>query len=176
MNERKAVFLDRDGVINKLITRDGKAQAPYTLEEFDLYPGVIEACLEFKKLNYLIIVVTNQPDVARGWVSIESVKLINNKIKEMLPIDDIKICYHTNIDNCACRKPMPGMLLEAALEWKIDLKQSFMFGDRYGDISAGIKAGCKTILVGAGDSQGNHPDPHYKVASLFDGLSVVAPN
>lgn len=176
MNKNKAIFLDRDGVINKLIIRNGKPQAPYSLEEFNLYPGVSEACFEFKKLNYLIIIVTNQPDVARGWVSIESVVMINNKIKEMLPIDDIKICYHTNNDNCSCRKPMPGMLLEAALEWKIDLTQSFMFGDRYSDISAGIKASCKTILVGAGDNQGDHPDPHYKVASLLDGLSIILSN
>ena len=169
---KKAIFLDRDGVLNKLIIREGKAQAPYTLEEFELYPGVPEALRFIKAAGFLAIVVTNQPDVARGGVSIESVELINNKIKELLPIDDIQICYHTNSDNCLCRKPLPGMLLEAAQNWKIDLTQSFMVGDRYGDISAGASAGCKTILVGAGDIQGTHPDPDHRAPLLIDCIKL----
>lgn len=170
---KKAIFLDRDGVINKLVIRNGKAQAPYTLLEFDLYPGVEEAFQIISESDYLAIVVTNQPDVARGWVSHESVEMINNKILEMLPIDDIKVCFHTNSDQCLCRKPMPGMLLEAAKEWEIDLKNSFMIGDRYGDITAGVKAGCKTILVGAGDNQGDHPNPDYRANSLLESVSII---
>jgi D-glycero-D-manno-heptose 1,7-bisphosphate phosphatase len=169
----KAIFLDRDGVINKLVTRGGKAQAPYTLEELELFPGVIEASLKLKESDYLTIIVTNQPDVARGWVNIESVELINNRIRELLHIDDIKICFHTNSDNCHCRKPMPGMLKEAALHWDIDLEQSYMVGDRYGDVSAGLKAGCTTILVGAGDAQGDHPNPDYKVNSLLEAVRLI---
>lgn len=175
-NSRKAVFLDRDGVINKLVMRNGKAQAPYTLEEFDLYPGVEEACLKLKGLDYLMIIVTNQPDVARGWVKSESVEIINHRIKELLPIDDIKICFHTNDDCCQCRKPMPGMILEAATEWGIDLERSYMIGDRYGDISAGVKAGCRTILIGPGDNQGNHSSPDYKAASLLEGVTIILLN
>lgn len=176
MNYKKAVFLDRDGVINKLVTRDGKQQAPYSLEEFALYPGVEDACLMLKESNYLTIIVTNQPDVARGWVSVESVEIINNRIKELLPIDDIKICFHVNSDNCQCRKPMPGMLLEACDEWGIDLEHSYMIGDRYGDIAAGVKAGCTTILVGPGDAQGEHPGPDYKVDSLIEAVKVILAN
>lgn len=167
---KKAIFLDRDGVINKLIIREGKAQAPYTLEEFALYPGVVEALKIIKDSGYLAIIVTNQPDVARGWVKKESVELVNAKIQELLPIDDIKICFHTNGDNCVCRKPLPGMLLEAAKYWDIDLKASFMVGDRYGDVSAGVQAGCKTILIGAGDVQGDHPSPDYKAELLIDAV------
>lgn len=171
--KHKALFLDRDGVINKLIIRQGKAQAPYTLEEFELYPGVEEAFVKIKDSGYLSIVVTNQPDVARGWVKKENVEMINNRVRELLPIDDIKICFHTNDDFCQCRKPMPGMLLEAAIEWNIDLESSYMIGDRYSDVSAGLKAGCKTILVGPGDIQGFHPSPDYKVSSLIEGVSVI---
>ncbi|MEY4617602.1 MAG: hypothetical protein RJB66_2562 [Pseudomonadota bacterium] len=171
--KKKAVFLDRDGVINQLIIRNGKAQAPYSLEEFALYPGVEEACRNLKDASYLLIVVTNQPDVSRGWTTIESVDLINARIRELLPIDDIEICFHTDVDQCHCRKPLPGMLLQAAERWGIDLGQSFMVGDRFGDISAGIKAGCTTFLVGAGDNQGQHPDPHFKVESLLEGSRII---
>lgn len=173
MKNKKAIFLDRDGVINKLVMRDGKGRAPYTLEDFDLFPRVEEALKKLKDLNFLTIVVTNQPDVARGWVNRESVELINNKVLELLPIDAIKICFHTNADNCQCRKPMPGMILEAALEWGVDLNQSFMIGDRYSDIAAGVSAGCSTILVGAGDEQGPYPSPDYKVSSLIEGVSII---
>lgn len=173
MKKKKAIFLDRDGVINKLVMVDGKGRAPYTLEDFGLFPGVEEACQKLKDSDFLTIVVTNQPDVARGWVERSSVELINNKIRELLPLDDIKICFHTNKDNCLCRKPMPGMLLEAALDWGIDLGESFMIGDRYGDIAAGVSAGCKTILVGPGDVQGTYPDPTYKVSSLIEGVSII---
>lgn len=173
---KKAFFLDRDGVINQLIFREGKAQAPYSLEELALYPGVKEACLRIKESGYLVIIVTNQPDVARGWVKVESVEMINSKIKELLPIDDIKICFHTNSDQCLCRKPMPGMLFEAAREWEIDLLASYMIGDRYGDISAGVSAGCKTALVGPGDLQGNFPGPDYHVTSLLEAVRLILPH
>lgn len=170
---KKALFLDRDGVINQLIIRNGKAQAPYTPEEFSLYPGVEEAFLRLKETDYLKIIVTNQPDVSRGWVKVESVEAINKRIKEILPIDDIKICYHTNADLCLCRKPMPGMLIEAAKEWEIDLKKSYMIGDRYGDIAAGVAAGCITVLVGPGDEQGNYPSPDFRVESLLEGVKLI---
>ena len=170
---KKAVFLDRDGVLNKLVIREGKAQAPYLMEEFALFPGVAEALKIIKEAGFLAIVVTNQPDVARGWVAKESVEMINDKIKELLPIDDIKICFHTNSDNCLCRKPMPGMLTEAAEEWGIDLTKSFMIGDRYGDVSAGVRAGCKTVLVGTGDKQAEHPDPDYRAELLIDAVKVI---
>lgn len=171
--KKKAIFLDRDGVINKLVMRDGKGRAPYTLEDFELFPGVVEACQKLKEAGFLTIIVTNQPDVARGWVGEDRVHLINDKIKELLPIDDIKICFHTEKDGCDCRKPMAGMLLSSALEWEIDLGSSYMLGDRYGDILAGVTAGCKTFLVGEGDAQGAYPSPDYKVTSLFEGALKI---
>ncbi len=169
----KAIFLDRDGVLNKLITRNGKAQAPYALSEFELYPGVQEALDIIKKKGFLAIVVTNQPDVARGWVSKESVELINKEVIKRLPVDDIRICFHVNADKCLCRKPAPGMLLDAAKIWAIDLKESYMVGDRYSDIAAGSTAGCQTILVGAGDSQGEFPSPNFRALSLIEAVAFI---
>lgn len=170
---KPAFFLDRDGVLNKLIIRNGKAQAPYTLDEFALYPGVEEALRIIKENNFLTIVVTNQPDVSRGWVTLESVELINSQIKKLLPIDDIKICFHENHHNCECRKPKPGMLLEAAKEWNIDLTASYMVGDRYGDMAAGKSAGCKAILIGEGDEQKNFPSPDYRAELLIDAVKLI---
>lgn len=167
------MFLDRDGVINKLILRGGKAQAPYSLKEFELFSGVEEAFKIIKNAGYLTVIVTNQPDVARGWVSKENVELVNNKICELLHVDDLRVCYHTNADNCDCRKPLPGMLLAAAKELNINMKNSFMIGDRYSDISAGHLAGCKTVLIGEGDEQLLHPDPDFKAPLLLEALNLI---
>jgi D-glycero-D-manno-heptose 1,7-bisphosphate phosphatase len=173
---KKAIFLDRDGVLNKLVIREGKAQAPYSLSEFELYFGVQDALIQIKKKGYLAIVVTNQPDVARGWVTKEKVELINNEILKILPIDAIKICFHTNSDRCLCRKPMPGMLQEAGLEWGISLSDSFMIGDRYSDIAAGASVGCKTILVSSGANKADqldYPNPNYYVSSLIEAVQFI---
>ena len=173
MKKKKAIFMDRDGVLNKLIMNDGVGRAPYKVQDLELFPGVIEACQKIKDSDFLGIIVTNQPDVARGWVQKESVEMINNRLRKLLPVDDIRICFHTNFDNCHCRKPKPGMLLEAASKWEIDLSKSFMIGDRYSDIAAGISAGCISILVGTGDTQGKYPNPHYRAASLIECLPII---
>ena len=164
----KALFLDRDGVINKLIIRKGKAQAPYSLSELEIFEGVKFALKNFKELGFFIIVVTNQPDVKRGWTTKENVELINSELKKYLIIDEFKICYHDNFDQCLCRKPMPGMLLEAGEKFKIDYSKSYMIGDRYSDVEAGMKAGCNTVLIGEGDSQNNFSTPDFRANSLLD--------
>lgn len=155
----KAVFLDRDGVINKTIFKMGKPRAPYTMEEFAFVEGVEEAVAALKGNGFLTIVVTNQPDVARGWVAMEQVELVNIFVFNTLQVDEVMSCFHTDKDNCECRKPRPGMLLEAAKKWNIDLRQSFMVGDRLSDVDAGKRAGCLSILVGEGDgATGVTPD------------------
>lgn len=169
---RKAIFLDRDGVLNKTIFKMGKPRAPYSLQEFELFPGVVEATQKLKQAGFLLIVVTNQPDVARGWVSLESVHAVNGKLKELINFDDIKICFHDSKDACNCRKPKPGMLLESAREHEIDLKNSFMIGDRYSDVEAGLSAGCKTILIGDGDGPSSVL-PHHQRPSLFDATEII---
>lgn len=170
---RKAVFLDRDGVLNQTIFRNGKPRAPYTLEEFVLFAGVKEATELLKARDYLLIVVTNQPDVARGWVSREAVDAVNNKLQELISVDDLKICFHTDQDNCQCRKPRPGMLLEASAQWKIDLKHSFMIGDRHSDVEAGFSAGCKTVLIGEGDHS-SKVKPDFQKNSLLEAAQLIA--
>jgi D-glycero-D-manno-heptose 1,7-bisphosphate phosphatase len=147
----KAIFLDRDGVINKTIFKMGKPRAPYSMEEFAFIDGVKEATERLKGHGYLLIVVTNQPDVARGWVSREQVDLVNEHVMKSLPLDEIIACFHTDKDKCLCRKPEPGMILEAQKKWDIDLSKSYLVGDRASDIEAAHRAGCHGILVGEGE-------------------------
>lgn len=165
--KKKAVFLDRDGVINQTIFRMGKPRAPYTLEEFSFLPGVPEAIDFLRAEGFEIIVVTNQPDVARGWVSREAVDLVNQYISDSLGIDDIRSCFHTEHDHCQCRKPSPGMLLAAARDHDIDLERSFMVGDRGSDVEAGKRAGCRTVLISNSTEEGNpdHISPSLMTAT-----------
>lgn len=143
----KAVFLDRDGVINRTIIRDGRPFAPLSLDQFEILPDVEKALLLLRQAGLLLIVVTNQPDVGHGLVPCEVVEAMHARLRELLPIDDIEVCYSTQAEQSYRRKPQPGMLLEAAAAWKIDLKQSFMVGDRWSDVEAGRAAGCRTIWI-----------------------------
>lgn len=155
----RAVFLDRDGVLNRAIVRDGRPYAPVHLDDFELLPGVVEATHALRGAGFLLVVVTNQPDVGAGRQERGVVEQMNAKLSTWLPLDDIKVCYHVDADQCACRKPQPGMLLEAAEEWGIDLPASIMIGDRWRDVEAGQAARCKTILVDAGhDERASTPD------------------
>ncbi|MFP5384879.1 MAG: D-glycero-alpha-D-manno-heptose-1,7-bisphosphate 7-phosphatase [Bacteriovoracia bacterium] len=169
---KKAVFLDRDGVLNKTIFRFGKPRAPYTLEEFELLPGVKEGTEILLKHGFLLIVVTNQPDVARGWVSRDAVDEVNKKLRELLQVHDLKACFHTDDDNCNCRKPQPGMLVEAAREWSVDLKKSFMVGDRISDVEAGKAAGCRTILIDD-ESEKDSLLPDYRASGLLEASQLI---
>ena len=117
----RAVFLDRDGVINANMVREGKPVAPTTLADFRILPGAAEAVRRLKQAGYLIVVVTNQPDVANGLTSKETLAAMHANIRELMPIDDVIVCLHTDADNCACRKPKPGMILAAAKKYDIDL-------------------------------------------------------
>jgi D-glycero-D-manno-heptose 1,7-bisphosphate phosphatase len=169
---RKAIFLDRDGVLNVTVFRNGKPRAPYTLQEFQLFPKVPEAIELLREKGFLLIVVTNQPDVARGWVTKEAVDAVNDRIRELLKPDDIKICFHTEADNCECRKPKPGMILSAQKEWEIDLEQSYMIGDRHSDVEAGKRAGCRTILIGPGDHS-SEIVPDLERESLWEAAQAI---
>jgi D-glycero-D-manno-heptose 1,7-bisphosphate phosphatase len=150
---QRAVFLDRDGVLNRAFVRDGKPLPPPTLREFEVLPGVPEALHELKSYGYKLLVVTNQPDVGRGKLSRQMLDSMHRSLLASLPLDDILVCCHTDEDHCECRKPRPGMLVEAARKHDIDLANSFMVGDRWRDIEAGYNAGCKTILIDYGYSE-----------------------
>lgn len=143
----RAVFLDRDGVLNETLIRHGKPYPPATLEEFKIADDA-KACMEqLKRLGLLLIVVTNQPDVARGTQSATVVEQMHARLKEALGLDDILVCYHDDAANCTCRKPRPGLLLEARERYSMDLSRSFLIGDRWKDIDAGDAVGCATILI-----------------------------
>jgi D-glycero-D-manno-heptose 1,7-bisphosphate phosphatase len=143
----RAVFLDRDGVINRPIIRDGKPHAPASLAQFELLPGIAESLTSLKARGYLTLIVTNQPDVSRGTLQRESIDIIHEQLKKDLPLDGIFVCFHDDADRCDCRKPQPGLLFRAALELDIDLKCSFMVGDRWRDMEAGKRAGCRTFFI-----------------------------
>jgi len=144
---RRAVFLDRDGVLNALVWEDGVARSPSALATFEILPGVRDALRLLRAHGFLHIVVTNQPDVARGRVTREAVEAMHRHLLATLPLDAIYVCYHDDADGCGCRKPRPGMLCDAASAYGVDLAKSFLVGDRWRDIDAGHAAGCTTFLV-----------------------------
>lgn len=143
----RAVFLDRDGTLNQAFVRDGKSYPPADVDEFRLLPGVSRAAEALKAAGYLLIVVTNQPDVGAGRQQQSAVEAMHAKLQTLLPIDDIRVCYHTDDDGCVCRKPAPGMILSAAAAWRIDLAASYMIGDRWRDVEAGRAGGCRTVFI-----------------------------
>lgn len=145
---RRAVFLDRDGVLNRAFVRDGKPYPPASLEELEILPGVPEALARLRQAGFLLIVVTNQPDVARGTQRREQVEAINDALKSALPLDEVVTSYEDG--DSPRRKPNPGMLLEAAERHRIDLARSFMIGDRWKDVEAGRRAGCRTVFIDYG--------------------------
>ena len=162
----KAVFLDRDGVISRSEVRRGKPYAPRRLEDFRLLPGVAKAAQSLKRAGFLVIVVTNQPDIGNGLVHAAVVEAMHAKLRSRLAVDDIRVCPHRQDEGCSCRKPKPGMLLAAAKRWKIDLKNSYLVGDRDGDIFAGRAAGCHTVLINRDYSEPRRAVPEKRVRSL----------
>jgi D-glycero-D-manno-heptose 1,7-bisphosphate phosphatase len=170
---RAAVFLDRDGVLNRSIIRAGKSYPPTSLDEFQILPGVVDACRALKQAGYVLVVVTNQPDVARGSQSRQVIEAMNSKLMTEVVIDEIKVCYHDDSDRCFCRKPQPGMLLEAARDWNIELSRSFMIGDRGKDIQAGKRAGCMTILVEGCQSESIETKPDHVFVGLHEAAGWI---
>ena len=172
----KAIFLDRDGVINHSKIIDGKPHPPLSLDDFTMIDGVEKALNLFHSAGYYLIVVTNQPDVARGVVSQDKIELIHNFLKSYFPIDEVRACYHDDSDHCECRKPNPGNILKAAEKYNIDLKNSYMIGDRWRDIEAGISSGCKTIFI---DYHYNEKQPltfDYKASDLLEAAKFILGN
>jgi D-glycero-D-manno-heptose 1,7-bisphosphate phosphatase len=145
--KRRAVFLDRDGVLNEPVTADGRPFPPGSLAGLVLTPGAERACTALRRAGFLLIVVTNQPDIARGSRDRRAVDAINDELRRRLGLDDVVVCPHDDADGCECRKPLPGMLLEAAARWGVSLPDSVMVGDRWRDIDAGRGAGCWTVHV-----------------------------
>lgn len=172
--KNQAVFLDRDGVLNRAVLRDGKPHPPASAAELELTPDAKDALESLRAKGYTLVVVTNQPDVSRGITSRETVDEINRRIASMLPLDDIYVCPHSDDDHCDCRKPKAGLLQQAARRHDIDLAASFMVGDRWRDVEAGQNAGCRTILIDDGydERAPNHP-PDVRVGSLREATDWI---
>jgi len=162
----RAVFLDRDGVINRSKVRGGKPYAPRHLDDFRLLPGVSKSVDALKRAGFLVVVVTNQPDIGNGLVEASIVEAMHARLRSRVAVDDIRICPHRQDAGCSCRKPKPGMLLAAARQWNIDLKISYMVGDRASDIVAGKAAGCYTLLINRHYSEPLLNAPERTVRSL----------
>lgn len=145
-----AIFLDRDGVINYSIVRENKPYAPLKLSELKIIPEIKPVIDFFKRRQFKLLVVTNQPDVARGKVKIDEVEKINVSIQSQLSIDEIFTCYHDNQDHCKCRKPKPGAFISLSKKYNIDLTRSIMVGDRAKDIEAAKNANCPSVFIDYG--------------------------
>jgi D-glycero-D-manno-heptose 1,7-bisphosphate phosphatase len=172
-----AVFLDRDGVINRVVVRDGMPHPPSHVEQFELYEDVPDGCARLKAANFLLVVITNQPDVGRGTQSREVVEAMNLKLQSALPLlDGIEVCYHAGErygQPCGCRKPRPGLILRAAAELNIDPKRSYVIGDRWRDVDCARAAGCRAILIQRGYEEALREAPDFTVASFNDAVSAV---
>ena len=172
---RTAAFLDRDGVLNRAIVRNGRPYPPSALAELQILPDAPSALQALKAAGFLLIGVTNQPDVARGTQRREVVDAINAALLAALPLDDMLVCYHDDGDACDCRKPRPGLLIQAATKHGIDLASSFMIGDRWKDVEAGRRAGCTAILIDYGYAESG-PDgcsPDRAVRSLSEAAAWI---
>lgn len=168
------MFLDRDGVINRSLVHGGKPFAPTSEDEFSVLPGVPLALSKLRAAGYLNIVVTNQPDITTGLQTSEFLSSVHSSILRDLAIDAIEVCIHVDADKCTCRKPLPGLILNAAQEFDIDLASSFMVGDRWRDVVAGQLAGCKEIFfVNYGYSERKPTPPFRVIDSLASAVRYI---
>jgi D-glycero-D-manno-heptose 1,7-bisphosphate phosphatase len=170
---RRAVFLDRDGVVNRAFLREGKPYPPATLSDLRVLPGVREACRKLREAGFALILITNQPDIARGTVPADQVAEMNVRLQRFLQLDDIRVCPHDDAAHCECRKPQPGLLLQAAQTWNIDLPASYIVGDRWRDVEAGHRAGCRAIFVDHGYGERQPDGPFLRVRSLSEAANWI---
>lgn len=169
----RAVFLDRDGVLTIPQFRDGRSFAPRRLADFQIYEAASRSLVALKEAGFLLIVVTNQPDVGNGLVDRAVVEKMHSRLSELLPIDAIEVCYHRQSDCCDCRKPKPGMLRRAAEQLGIDCSRSFMIGDRATDVEAGRKAGCRTVFIDLGYVDERRVAPDFVVSSIGEAARLI---
>jgi D-glycero-D-manno-heptose 1,7-bisphosphate phosphatase len=171
----RAVFLDRDGVISRSLVRDGLPFAPNALNDFEILPEAPEACRRLKQAGFLLVVVTNQPEVGRGTMKQEIVEAMHAKMRRELPIDRVGVCYHPGhgLSHCDCRKPKTGLLVSAAQELNLDLAHSWMVGDRWRDIDCGFAAGCRTVFIERGYAEALKHAPDYRAKDLAEAADII---
>lgn len=167
----KAVFLDRDGVLNEVVLRGKEVASPRSYDEFRLFDGLTPSLQELKDLGFRLFVVTNQPDISRGRMPQSELDKMTHRILTMHPVERVLVCPHDSSDGCNCRKPKPGMLIQIANEENVDLKASFIIGDSVKDIGAGRGAGCKTILLRRDYNQDVEAD--FVVESVAQAVNLI---
>ena len=173
IDRARAVFLDRDGVINRPVIRDGRPYPPSDEAALELLPGVGDALARLRAAGFRLVVVTNQPDVARGTQTLDGLARIHARLSSQLPLDDIRVCVHDDADRCECRKPAPGLLEAAARQDGLSLPDSFMVGDRWRDIEAGRRAGCTTVFIDWGYDERRPDRPDAVVGSLPEAADWI---
>lgn len=170
---RPAVFLDRDGVLNRAVLRNGRPHPPGSIDELEIPDGTLQALDRLRAAGFELIVVTNQPDVARGTQSRSVVEAINAELGKRLHLHDFRVCYHDDYSHCECRKPAAGLLLTAAHDRHLDLARSFMVGDRWRDVAAGRRAGCRTVLIDYHYDESMSIEPDMRVPDLANAVSWI---
>jgi D-glycero-D-manno-heptose 1,7-bisphosphate phosphatase len=175
---RPAVFLDRDGTLNRQVIRDGKPYPPATVAQFELFPDAANACARLAAAGYVLVVATNQPDVGRGTQSRAEVEAMHALLTARIPqISRVEVCYAPGTAHGGTadprRKPEPGMLLDAAEALGIDLGRSWMVGDRWRDIDCGRRAGVRTVFIDFGYAEELRAAPDFTVKSLSAAADVI---
>ena len=174
MQFKKAVFLDRDGIINEPIVKGGKPFSPESVEQFKFCSGISELSNQLVDCDFILFIVTNQPEVARGTILKRKVEEIHDHIRSALPIKEIMSCYHDDQDNCECRKPKPGAIINACRRYFLEPEKSYMIGDRWKDIDAGNAAGCKTIFLDRGYNERKPTTQNYTVSSIKEVVDIIS--
>lgn len=169
----RAVFLDRDGVINAAVVRDGRPYPPYSVGETRILDDVPQALALLRAAGFRIAVITNQPDVARGTQSRDKVEAINAFLRLQLPLDHFEVCYHDEADSCDCRKPKPGLIFRSALALNVDVTKGFVVGDRWRDIEAGRSAGCRTVWIDRDYNEKSPIDYDHRAISLLAAVKWI---
>ena len=167
--QTRAVFLDRDVVLNELVLRDGIAVSPRTMKDFAIVPDARASVARLKAAGFRVFVITNQPDIARGRMSNAVLDEMSRALRAEVALDDIAVCTHDDADDCGCRKPRAGMLHTLAARWQVDLGRSVVVGDSWRDMHAGRAANCKTVMLGEATDE----TADYSAASLVDAVDLI---
>ena len=170
---KRGAFLDRDGVINETIFDNGVNRPPKSIDEIVIIDGVTDSIKNLEELRVIPIIVTNQPDVARGTTTQIEVNEINTRIKELTGIQHVYTCFHDDLDKCLCRKPKPGLLLKATEDLGLDLRRSFLVGDRWRDIEAGQNLGIDSFFIDSLKNEKKPNAPYTLVQSLFEAVNLI---
>ena len=174
--KKSTIFLDRDGVINELVARDGGFFSPRKFSDFQIFDFVPEVLKKLKEQGFLLVVVTNQPDIARGFLEKSELSMMTSEVLR-IGVDRVYICPHDNQDSCSCRKPLPGLIFQAAEDLNIDLTTSWLVGDRQTDIQAGLASGLRCILTTSSESSDlpQVEGEYWTASNLQDSCSLILP-